>query len=136
MHKWLLKVDGLEAIWESQTFPVLSQWEGELGDVDCQGLSPNLLLLATTQKLPPQTYDTSDMGIGSDMNEADPCEGHPVDIDKEALHVVLIPDGEVKHVLELSLVIFHSRIVKHFVILLRQIKILWPARKGLEPMLK
>lgn len=136
MHDWLLKVDGLDAIWESQTLPVSSQWEGELDDVDCQGLSPNPLLLATTQELPPQTYDTSGMGTGSDVIEADPCEEHPVDIDREALHVVLIPNGEVKHVLELILVIFHSQNVKHFDILFKQIKIWWPVRKGLQPMLK
>ena len=38
LHNWLLEIDGLDAGWQSQILPVPSEWEGDLVEVDCEGL--------------------------------------------------------------------------------------------------
>lgn len=47
LHNWLLDIDGLDAEWDSVELPVASEWEGSLGDVDTEGLSSNIVELAT-----------------------------------------------------------------------------------------
>jgi len=103
-----------------------------LGEVGCEGLSANVIQLAVAAELPPCNYDTSGMGVGIDVNEAD--ERHPVDLDSDDSDSVLVTDCiELRPVSELGLGFFRSRLVEHFDILFKQNQIQWPTRRGQQP---
>jgi hypothetical protein len=129
LHNWLLQIDGLDVDWDMTSLPVQSEWEGELGEVDCEGLSPNLLLLATSHELPPRNYDTSGIGPGNDVVSE---ERHPLQMDRERFHSVLATTNntEARKVSDLGLGYFRSRLVEHFDILFKQNKIKWPVSRG------
>ena len=132
LHNWLLEIDGLDAGWQSQILPLTSEWEGNLGEVDCEGLTQNVVLLTTAGALPPCNYDTSGMGIGDDVNPTD--EIHPVDLDSDdVFDPVALAGDNIRQTSELGLGFFHSRLVEHFDILFKQNKIQWPARRGTQP---
>ena len=38
LHNWLLEIDGLNAEWSEVSMPV-SDWEGDLGDCDFEGIN-------------------------------------------------------------------------------------------------
>ena len=61
-----------------------------MGEVDCEGLSANVIQLAVAAESPPRNYDTSGMGVGIDVNEAD--DRHPVDLDSDVSDSVLVTD--------------------------------------------
>ena len=129
LHNWLLQIDGLDVDWDMTSLPAQSEWEGELGEMDCEGLSPNLLLLATSHELPPRNYDTSGIGPGNDVVSE---ERHPVHLDRERFHSVLATTNntEARKVSDLGLGYFRSRLVEHFDILFKQNKIKWPVSRG------
>ena len=133
LHNWLLEIDGLDKDWDSVALPVSSDWEGVLGDVETEGLSSNIVELATAENLEPRiTYDTSGMGPGDDVANAVE-ERHPVDLDREDITDCETLDGDVRIVKDLGLGYFRSRLVEHFDILFQQNKIEWPARRGKQP---
>ena len=122
LHNWLLEIDGLDADWDSQTLPTVSDWEGEMGQIDTKGLSPNVLQLATSHELRPRNYNTSGMGPDANVNESE--ERHPADIDRSRFNSVLTLSTEkVRHMSNLGLGFFRSRLVKHFDIMFKQNKI-------------
>ena len=104
-----------------------------MGDVETEGLSSNIVELATAENLEPRiTYDTSGMGPGDDVANAVE-ERHPVDLDREDITDCETLDGDVRIVKDLGLGYFRSRLVEHFDILFQQNKIEWPARRGKQP---
>jgi len=132
LHNWLLEIDGLDAGWQSRILPLTSEWEGNLGEVDCEGLTQNVILLTTAGALQPRNYDTSGMGTGDDVNPTD--EIHPADLDNEDVYDDDAIYGEnIRQTSELGLGYFRSRLVEHFDILFKQNKIQWPARRGTQP---
>eukprot|EP00804_Cyclotella_cryptica_P019054 CCRYP_014463-RA/>CCRYP_014463-RA protein AED:0.10 eAED:0.10 QI:0/0/0/1/1/1/2/0/449 len=132
LHNWLLEIDGLDAGWQSRILPLTSEWEGNLGEVDCEGLTQNVILLTTAGALQPRNYDTSGMGTGDDVNQTD--EIHPADLDNKDVYDDDAIYGEnIRQTSELGLGYFRSRLVEHFDILFKQNKIQWPARRGTQP---
>lgn len=65
LHNWLLEIDGLGADWDSQTLPLSSEWKGEMGQINTEGLST------------PYNYNTSSMGHGADINESEERQETP-----------------------------------------------------------
>ena len=106
--------------------------EGDLGEVDCEGLPQNIPLLTTPGALPPCNYDTCGMGTGDDLNLTD--ESHPVDLDSDdVFDPVALAGDNIRQTSQIGLGFFHSRLVEHFDILFKQNKIHWPARRGTQP---
>ena len=103
-----------------------------MGEVDCEGLSANVIQRSVVAELPPRNYDTSGMGVGIDVNESD--ERHPVDLDSDVSDSVLVTDCiELRPVSELGLGFFRSRLVEHFDILFKQNQIQWCTGRGQQP---
>eukprot|EP00804_Cyclotella_cryptica_P020059 CCRYP_014862-RA/>CCRYP_014862-RA protein AED:0.20 eAED:0.18 QI:0/0/0/1/0/0/4/0/367 len=124
LHNWLLEIDGLDAGWQSRILPLTMG--SNLGEVDCKGLTQNVVLLTTAGALPPRNYDTSGIGTGDDVNPTD--EIHPADLDNEDVYDDDAISGEnIRQTSELGLGYFRSWLVERFDILFKQNKIQWPA---------
>jgi hypothetical protein len=117
LHNWLLKVDGLNGEWKGEV--LLSDWEGEMGGLDFDGLQsciPNTIARLCA-KLDPRNYNLSGIGPGED----DTGESH--DSDKG------IDDGIVgflASVKDLSLLFIVRQLVDHFTIMFLLNKNSWP----------
>ena len=75
LQNWFLEVNGLDKKWESG---VLSEWKGELGDLDDEDVEHYGQPFALQRLHPPAArwqYDTSSMGVGKDgnMSDAEEC---------------------------------------------------------------
>jgi len=72
LHNWLLEIDGLNAEWSEISTPG-SDWEGELGYCDFEGINVRVpwSLTRLSQRLDPRTLDLSGMGPVIDV-----CEQH------------------------------------------------------------
>jgi hypothetical protein len=68
LHNWLLEIDGLNAEWSEVSMPG-SDWEGDLGDCDFEGINVSVpwLIARLSQRLEPRTLDLSGMGQGIDV---------------------------------------------------------------------
>jgi len=69
LHNWLLEVDGLTQEWVGGTRKLTSDWDGEMGCLDFDGIRvevPNALAHLSTN-LDPRNYDSSGLGPGLDM---------------------------------------------------------------------
>jgi hypothetical protein len=140
LHNWLLDIDGLDSEWEGQSIPAPSDWEGEMGDVDIEGLSPNVLQLATNSSFVPRNYDSSGMGHGDDVVRGTEVRNSDVLLENmmeedEDENKMDTGDGEVRNVRDLSLSFFRSRLVEHFDILFKRNEIKWTKRRGRQPRL-
>jgi hypothetical protein len=60
LHNWLLDIDGLDKDWDGRNVPT-SEWEGELGQLDIDGLPVNVVQLATASHFEPRNSDLSGM---------------------------------------------------------------------------
>jgi len=71
LHNWLLEIDGLYEEWSEISILGSSDWEGELGDCDFEGINVSVpwLLAHLSQRLDPRTLDLSGMGPGIDICE-------------------------------------------------------------------
>ena len=61
LHNWLLEIDGLNAEWSEISILGSSDWEGELGDCDFEGINVRVpwSLAHLSQRLDPRTLDLS-----------------------------------------------------------------------------
>ncbi|KAL7482096.1 hypothetical protein ACHAW6_007789 [Cyclotella cf. meneghiniana] len=81
LYNLLLEIDELDKEWKYVVPPVVSEWEGALGEVDTEGLYSDIVELATAVNLQAGTsYDTSGKGAGKDVANIIE-ERHPADID-------------------------------------------------------
>jgi hypothetical protein len=67
LYNWLLEVDGLTEEWVGGVCKVGSEWEGDLGCLDFEGVPvevPNALARLSAN-LDPRNFDSSDIGPGS-----------------------------------------------------------------------
>ena len=70
LHNWLLDIDGLDEVWENGILvKVTSEWLGDLGDHDFEGVSPEVpnAIVRLSTNLDPRKYDSSAMGPGEDV---------------------------------------------------------------------
>ena len=103
-----------------------------MGEVDCEGLSANVIHFAVAADWPPSNCDNSSIGVGRDVKETD--ERHCTDLDSDVDDSVLVTDGiESRSVSEIGLGFFHSRLVEHFYILFKQNQIRRPTRRDQQP---
>jgi hypothetical protein len=69
LHNWLLEVDGLTEEWVGGVRTVGSEWEGDLGCLDFEGVPvevPNALAQLSAN-LDPRNFDSLGVGPGSDV---------------------------------------------------------------------
>ena len=59
LHNWLLDIAGLDNSWDGLGVSPASDWEGEMGDHDFEGLPEPMAQL--TAELDPRTYDVSEL---------------------------------------------------------------------------
>jgi hypothetical protein len=132
LHNWLLEIDGLTQKWVGGVQMLTSEWDGEMGALDYDGIRvdvPNALARLSTN-LDPRNYDSTGLGPGLDvvdetriMMNRDFGEREE-DITRE----IEIGEDRVRHVRHLSLAVFRRLLVNHFAILFSQNKIVWPRR--------
>ena len=77
LHNWLLDIDGLDEVWENGVLvSVRSDWLGDLGNHDFEGLTPDVpnAIARLSSNLDPRTHDSSGMGPGEDVAGEDNLE--------------------------------------------------------------
>jgi len=132
LHNWLLEVDGLSETWVGGTLNLTSDWEGEMGSLDFDGVKdavPNALA-RLSRNLDPRNYDSSGMGPGLDVvEETRTCMNRDLSLNEEVTITEMeLGEDRVRHVRHLSLAVFRKLLVNHFAILFSQNKIVWPSR--------
>ena len=128
LHNWLLEIDGLNAEW-SEISITGSDWEGELGDCDFEGINVRVpwSLARLSQRLDPRTLDLSGMGPGIDVSE------QRMQPDQDD-HTNPAGVNGVKLVKGMSLKVFRRKLVNHFKILFARNEIKWPTRRPINQM--
>ena len=126
-HNWLLDIDGLSEEWK-EGIPVISDWEGPLGDMDYEGVAQENFahtIARLSANLDPRNYDSSGMGPGQDViGEESVVYEHD--------DGYYISNGTIRTVDEsMSLPYFRKRLVEHFDIQWKRNAIRWPSsRRG------
>jgi len=129
LHNWLLEIDGLNAKWSEISIPGSSDWEGELGDCDFEGISVRVpwSLECLSQRLDPRTLDLSGTGPGIDV-----CEQRMQPDPEDETNPVGV--NGVKSVKDMSLKVFRRKLVHHFKVLFARNEIKWPTRRPINQM--
>ena len=132
LHNWLLEVDGLTHKWVGGVQIITSDWDGEMGYADYDGVRvdvPNALARLSTN-LDPRNYDSSGLGPGLDVvDETRTMMNRDLGESEEATTREMDIGGDrVRHVRHLSLAVFRRLLVNHFAILFSQNNIVWPRR--------
>jgi hypothetical protein len=141
LHNWLLEVDGLTEEWVGGVRKVGSEWEGDLGCLDYEGVPvevPNALARLSAN-LDPRNFDSSGVGPESDVmavnhsllrSEVATVSDSASRIDDmNIMKGIMNGVDRVRSVRYLSLNIFRQLLVNHFAILFSQNKIVWPERQ-------
>ena len=128
LHNWLLEIDGLNAEWSEISIPG-SDWEGELGDCDFEGINVRVpwSLARLSQRLDPRTLDLSGMGPGIDVSEQRMQPDQDNDTNPVGVNGVKLVKG-------MSLKVFRRKLVNHFKILFARNEIKWPTRRPINQM--
>jgi hypothetical protein len=117
LHNWLLEIDGLNGQWRGGV--PLSNWEGELGGLDFDGLPSSIpnKIARLSANLDPRNYDESGMGPGEDVvgerNANDRGQDDGIVGFKTSVKDLLLP-------------YFRRQLVDHFTIMFQLNKIKWP----------
>jgi hypothetical protein len=131
LHNWLLEVDGLTEKWVGGIYKLTSNWDGDMGCLDFEGILvevPNALARLSTN-LDPRNYDSSGVSPGLDVvEEMTVLLNREMTEIAEDLRDIEIGKDRVRHVRYLSLAVFRRLLVNHFAILFAQNKIIWPRR--------
>ncbi len=132
LHSWLLEVDGLNEKWVSGVQNLTSNWDGEMGSLDYDGVEvavPNALA-CLSQNLDLRNYDSSGMGPGLNVVcETRTCMNRDLgDTEEATIWEIEIREDCVQQVRHLSLAVFRRLLVNHVAILFSQNNIVWPSR--------
>jgi hypothetical protein len=135
-HNWLLEVDGLSKTWVGGMRNLTSNWDGEMGSFEFDGVRvdvPNALA-RLSRNLDPQNYDYSGMGPGLDVyEETRNCMNRDLSLSEEVTtREMELGEDRVRHVRHLSLAVFRQLLVNHFAMLFSQNKIVWPSRHRMK----
>jgi hypothetical protein len=134
------EVDGLTEEWVGGVRKVGSEWEGDLGCLDFEGIPvevPNALARLSAN-LDPRNFDSSGVGPGSDVM-AENCSILRSEVaalndsaslidDMNIMKGIMNGVDRVWSVRFLSLNVFCRLLVNHVAILFSQNKIVWPER--------
>ncbi len=128
MHNWLLDIDGLSEKWVGGVRQSVSDWEGELGGLDFDGVHKDVpnALAGLSENLDARNYDSSGLGPGLDViGESRTILTQEIreDAGNEVLKQISVGKDRIRHVQFLSLAVFRQLLVNHFAILIRQNKI-------------
>jgi hypothetical protein len=141
LRNWLLEVDGLTEEWVGGVRKVGSEWEGDLGYLDYEGVPVEVsnALTRLSANLDPRNFDSSGVGPGSDVmaenrsllrSEVAAVSDSASRIDDMKIMMGIMNGVDrVRSVCYLSLNVFRQLLVNHFAILFRQNKIVWPERQ-------
>jgi hypothetical protein len=133
LHNWLLEIDGLSKTWVGGVQNLTSDWEGEMGSLDFDGVKDAvpIALARLSRNLDPRNYDSSGMGPGLDVvEETRTCMNRDLSLNEEVTITEMeLGEDRVRHVRHLSLAVFRKLLVNHFAILFSQNKIVWPSRR-------
>ncbi|KAL7544914.1 hypothetical protein ACHAWF_009079 [Thalassiosira exigua] len=127
----LLDIDGLDEVWKDGILVQRSDWTGEMGKHDFEGIDeevPNAIARLSAN-LDPRNYDLSGMGPGDDVLNVHPVE-IDLGLDAESDAAVVASISGTRVVRELGLGFFRRKLVEHFDILWSRGEIKWPCRRG------
>ncbi len=132
LHNWLLEVDGLTQKWVGGVHKLTSNWNGDMGVLDYDGIRvdvPNALAHLSTN-LDPRNYDLPGLGPGLDVvYETRTLMNREFgESEENTIREMMIGEDCVRHVWHLSLAVFQHLLVNHFAILFSQNRIVWPKR--------
>ena len=124
LHNWLLDIDGLSEKWVGVIRQCVSNWEGELGGLDFDGVHKDVpnALACLSKNLDARNYDSSGLGPGLDViGETRTIFTQEISDDacNEVLKQFCVGEDRVRHVQFLSLAVFRRLLVNHFAILFR-----------------
>jgi hypothetical protein len=136
LHNWLLEVDGLSKTWVGGIRQLTSNWDGEIGLLEFDGVRvevPNALA-CLSRNLDPRNYDSSGMGPGLDVvEETRNCLNLDLRESEELIaREMELGNDRVRHVRHMSLAVFRQLLVNHFAILFSQNKIVWPSKHRMK----
>ena len=134
LHNWLLDIDELSEKWVGGVRQWVSNWDGEMGCLDFDGVSKDVpnVLARLSENLDSRNYDSSGLGPGLDViGETRTIFMQEIreDADDDVLKQISVGKECFRHVQFLSLAVFRRLLVNHFAILFRQNKITWPKRQ-------
>jgi hypothetical protein len=134
LHNWLLDVDGLSEKWVGDVRQCVSDWDGEMGCLDFDGVCKDVpnALVHLSENLDARNYDLSGLGPGLDViGETRIIFTQKIkeEVEDDVLKQIGFGKDRVRHVQFLSLAVFRRLLVNHFAILFRQNKIVWPTRQ-------
>jgi hypothetical protein len=132
LHNWLLEIDGLTHKWVCGVQMSTSEWDGEMGCLDYEGVRvgvPNALARLSTN-LDPRNYDSTGLGPGLDVvDETRIIMNRDFgEREEDITREIEIVRDRVRHECHLSLSVFRRLLVNHFSILFSQNIIVWPRR--------
>ena len=134
LHNWLLEVDRLTQEWVGGIRKLTSDWDGEMGCLDFDGVRvevPNALAHLSAN-LDPRNYDLSGLGPGLDVvDEMRTMMNRDFGESEET--TTRERGACTRHVWHLSLAVFQCLLVNHFAILFSQNNIVWPRRFQNQP---
>ena len=138
LHNWLLEVDGVTEEWVGGVRMVVSEWEGDLGCLDYEGVPvevPNALAHLSAN-LDPRNFDLLDQRPGSDVMAENRAllRSKVVELSDSVSRIddstiMMGITNSVDHVWSvcyLSLNVFCWLLVNHFATLFSKNKIVWP----------
>ena len=122
LHNWLLDIDGISIQWKNGV--LVSNWDGELGQMDFDGLRESILnsIARLSTNLDPRNYDLSNMGPGEDV-VGETYHGDRGEEEEMEL-------GLMKPVNSMSLVYFRRQLIVHFSIMFAHNLIKWPRNRS------
>ena len=110
LHNWLLEVDGLSEKWDGGVRNLTSNWDGEMGLLEFDGVNDVVLnaLARLSRNLDPRNYDSSRMGPDLDVvDETQTCINRDLSESVEGTtRDMVIGEDRVQQVRHLSLAVF------------------------------
>jgi hypothetical protein len=128
LHNWLLDIDGLSSEWTEGT-PVTSDWEGELGMNDFEGLGERIpnAIARLRGNMNPRNYDSSSMGWRESPFSVPESNDNIHDV-----RSAVVSDTNMRNELtvrDITRATFRSKLIQHFDIKWKRNEIIWPRSK-------
>ena len=121
LHNMLLEVDGITGEWDG---------EGGLFDFNCESEELPFALQRLSSPEARRNYDTSGMGVGSNLIEYNGDDDQEIPENLNAATTNVIDPRCINKLCLLSADAFRSKLIEHFDILFKQYKIKWTRREN------
>ena len=125
LHNMLLDVDGLDEPWDGVRIPTSIWVNGEFSCIEDEECPMVIRRIMSPAEI--RNFDTTATGLGGPPPTAEE------DAEDDLNNNVVIPNGTIRNVRDLTLQYFRSKLVEHFDIQFTKNAIVWPKRRNNKP---